>query len=152
MIELISNHPHSFWLTLGGLLLAAEMLGGAGFLLWSGVAAVLTGLISWFIPDAWAWQGTLFAMLTVIAAWLWWLWLRHRQVHHNSGLNQRNQQLIGQCFRLEEPIINGRGHIRIADGSWPLHASEDLPAGTQIQVLSVEGITLQVQRYQGGEG
>lgn len=36
MIELIVAHPHAFWLSLGGLLLAAEMLGGNGYLLWSG--------------------------------------------------------------------------------------------------------------------
>ena len=33
MIELIAAHPHAFWLSLGGLLLAAEMLGGNGYLL-----------------------------------------------------------------------------------------------------------------------
>ena len=37
MIEMIVGHPHIFWLSLGGLLLAAEMLGGNGYLLWSGV-------------------------------------------------------------------------------------------------------------------
>jgi hypothetical protein len=40
-----SRPPASFWLSLGGLLLAAEMLGGNGYLLWSGVAGV-TGLWS----------------------------------------------------------------------------------------------------------
>lgn len=42
MMELMVVHPHIFWLSLGGLLLAAEMLGGNGYLLWSGVAAVIT--------------------------------------------------------------------------------------------------------------
>ena len=41
MIDMIFAHPHLFWLSLGGLLLAAEMLGGSGYLLWSGVAGVL---------------------------------------------------------------------------------------------------------------
>lgn len=50
MIELIVAHPHAFWLSLGGLLLAAEMLGGNGYLLWSGVAAVITGLLVWILP------------------------------------------------------------------------------------------------------
>lgn len=57
MIELIVAHPHAFWLSLGGLLLAAEMLGGNGYLLWSGVAAVITGLVVWLLPLDWAWQG-----------------------------------------------------------------------------------------------
>jgi membrane protein implicated in regulation of membrane protease activity len=78
MIELIVAHPHAFWLSLGGLLLAAEMLGGNGYLLWSGVPAVITGLLVWILPLDWAWQGALFAVLTLVAAWLWWRWLNRR--------------------------------------------------------------------------
>lgn len=57
MMELMVVHPHIFWLSLGGLLLAAEMLGGNGYLLWSGVAAVITGLVVWLVPLGWEWQG-----------------------------------------------------------------------------------------------
>lgn len=53
MMELMVVHPHIFWLSLGGLLLAAEMLGGNGYLLWSGVAAVITGLVVWLLPLGW---------------------------------------------------------------------------------------------------
>ena len=56
MMELMVVHPHIFWLSLGGLLLAAEMLGGNGYLLWSGVAAVITGLVVWLLPLGWEWQ------------------------------------------------------------------------------------------------
>ncbi|GHL90174.1 hypothetical protein ECZU38_02480 [Escherichia coli] len=57
MMELMVVHPHIFWLSLGGLLLAAEMLGGNGYLLWSGVAAVITGPVVWLVPLGWEWQG-----------------------------------------------------------------------------------------------
>lgn len=43
MLELIAANPLWFWLSLGGVLLAAEMLGAGGYLLWSGVAALLVG-------------------------------------------------------------------------------------------------------------
>lgn len=69
MMELMVVHPHIFWLSLGGLLLAAEMLGGNGYLLWSGVAAVITGLVVWLVPLGWEWQGVMFAILTLLAAW-----------------------------------------------------------------------------------
>ncbi|HCD8671176.1 TPA: NfeD family protein, partial [Klebsiella pneumoniae] len=78
MIGMILAHPHLFWLSLGGLLLAAEMLGGSGYLLWSGVAGVVTGALTWLLPLSWEWQGTLFAVLTLLAAWLWSKWLRKR--------------------------------------------------------------------------
>lgn len=99
MMELMVVHPHIFWLSLGGLLLAAEMLGGNGYLLWSGVAAVITGLVVWLLPLGWEWQGVMFAVLTLLAAWLWWKWLSRRvreQKHSDSHLNQRGQQLIGR--------------------------------------------------------
>ena len=91
MIELIVAHPHAFWLSLGGLLLAAEMLGGNGYLLWSGVAAVITGLVVWLLPVGWEWQGGLFALLTLLAAWLWWRWLNKRVKAQKPVADQRTR-------------------------------------------------------------
>ena len=120
MIALILAHPHIFWLTLGGLLLAAEMLGSNGYLLWSGVAGVVTGLLTWAIPLSWEWQGTLFAVLTLLAAWLWSKWLRKRMMQQrpaDAQLNQRGQQLVGRRFTLDNALENGRGHVRVGDES-----------------------------------
>ena len=148
MIELIVAHPHAFWLSLGGLLLAAEMLGGNGYLLWSGIAAVITGLVIWLLPFGWAWQGALFAVLTLAAAWLWWRWLNRQvkaQKPADARLNQRGLQIVGQRFTLDNALVNGRGHMRVGDSSWPVVAGEDLAAGTQVEVVAVEGITLRVR-------
>ncbi|WP_312925374.1 NfeD family protein [Atlantibacter hermannii] len=146
MMAFFLMHPHTFWLSLGGLLLAAEMLGGSGYLLWSGVAAVVTGLLVWLFPFGWEWQGIGFAVLTVIAALLWTRWLaRKPQPRADAALNQRGQQLIGQRFILDAPLVNGRGHMRVGDGTWPIVASEELPAGTRVEVIAVEGIMLRVR-------
>src|SRR6185437_9803726 len=86
MLEQIAANPHWFWLSLGGLLLAAEMLGASGYLLWSGVSAVVVGAIVWLLPQlAWEWQGVIFAVLTVVVAYLWWYWLRQRPAAASSG-------------------------------------------------------------------
>lgn len=149
MIDALLVHPHIFWLSLGGLLLAAEMLGGNGYLLWSGVAAIVTGLLVWLLPFGWEWQGGVFAVLTLLAAWLWWRWLSNRvrqQPRADSQLNQRGQQLVGKIFTLDTALINGRGHMRVGDSSWPVLAEDDLPAGTRVEVFAVEGITLKVRQ------
>lgn len=129
MIELIVAHPHAFWLSLGGLLLAAEMLGGNGYLLWSRVAAVITGLVVWLLPVGWEWQGALFAVLTLLAARLWWRWLNKRvkaQKPVDAHLNQRGQQIVGKRFTLDNTLINGRGHMRVGTVRgrwWPMMTS-----------------------------
>ena len=57
----------------------------------------------------WAWQGALFAVLTLVAAWLWWRWL-NRQVNEqkplDTHLNQRGQQIVGQRFTLETALVS----------------------------------------------
>jgi membrane protein implicated in regulation of membrane protease activity len=41
---------------------------------------------------------------------------------------------------------NGMGRINIGDGSWRAQASEDLPIGTEVEVVAVEGVTLLIRR------
>ncbi len=145
VMELIA-HPHWFWLTLGGLLLAAEMLGTNGYLLWSGVAAVLVGLIEWLFPLSWTSQGALFAVLTLLCVFVWYRWIRHREASQQPNtLNQRASQLIGMHLTLDDALKQGTGHVRIGDSSWRVQASEDLPAGTPVIVTGVVGITLLIQ-------
>jgi membrane protein implicated in regulation of membrane protease activity len=144
-MELIA-HPHWFWLTLGGLLLAAEMLGTSGYLLWSGLAAVLVGLIEWMFPFSWTSQGALFAVLTVLCVFFWYRWMRYRETSQQPNtLNQRGSQLIGMHLTLDNALKDGFGHVRIGDSSWRVQAKEDLPAGTPVIVTGVVGITLMVQ-------
>jgi len=149
MLELIAANPLWFWLSLGGVLLAAEMLGAGGYLLWSGVAALLVGALIWLLPPlSWEWQGVIFAVLTVVVAYLWWYWLRRRPAAASGGspaLNQRNRQLIGTRATLTEPMHNGMGRINIGDSSWRAQAAEDLPAGTEVEVVAVEGVTLVIR-------
>lgn len=149
MIETLLASPHVFWLSLGGLLLATEMLGGNGYLLWSGVASLVTGLLVWVLPLGWESQGALFALLTLLSVWLWWRWLSRRVSHQSttgsSALNQRGRQLVGQRFTLDEALVDGRGHLRIGDSAWPVRSEEDLSVGTQVEVTAVEGITLWVK-------
>ncbi|EOL8947085.1 NfeD family protein [Cronobacter dublinensis] len=149
MMTLILSHPHVFWLCLGGLLLAAEMLGGNGFLLWSGVAAVATGLLAWLLPMGWEWQGVSFALLMLVAVWLWWRLLSRRAgPRSDNALNQRGNQLVGQRFTLTQALINGRGQLTVGDSVWPVIADSDLPAGTAVEVVAIDGIRLRVQARQ----
>lgn len=74
----------------------------------------------WLLPLSWEWQGTLFAVLTLLAAWLWSKWLRKRvKTQHpaDAQLNQRGQQLVGRRLTLDAPLVNGRGHVRVGDSS-----------------------------------
>ncbi|WP_413734819.1 NfeD family protein [Sodalis sp. RH21] len=146
MISALLTHPHWFWISLGCLLLAAEMLGASGYLLWSGIAAVLVGLVAWVAPTGWEWQGVMFAVLTIFAALAWWYWLRSRNASRPpSLLNRRGEQLVGTRTTLSEPLVNGLGRVRIGDSTWRARCDQDLAMGAEVEVIAVEGITLRVR-------
>lgn len=145
LLDIIA-HPHWFWLTLGGLLLAAEMLGTSGYLLWSGLAAIMVGIIEWFVAFSWTAQGSMFAVLTLVCVFFWYRWMRYRESQQQpNSLNQRGSQMIGLHLTLDTALHDGIGHVRIGDSSWRVQAEHDLPAGTQVEVIGVEGITLRIQ-------
>ncbi|EQC1055878.1 NfeD family protein [Providencia rettgeri] len=146
MIELISAQPAWFWLCLGGLLLIGELLGTAGYLLWSGIAAVLVGVIVWALPFiGWEWQGLLFAIFTVVSAVLWRNWLRNKQKNKADNVNQISHQLIGVKGRLLSDTEEGFSRVRLADGSWRVYSDTPLSANTEVVVIAIDGITLQVK-------
>ncbi|MFI0489290.1 MAG: NfeD family protein [Yersinia sp. (in: enterobacteria)] len=145
MLESIAAHPNWFWLSLGGLLLAAEMLGASGYMLWSGVAAVIVGVLVWLFPFRWEMQGILFAVLTVLSAILWWYWLSKRLKPQPAMLNQRSYQLVGTRATLTEQTADGYGRIKIGDSSWRIYSATELSAGTEVEVILVAGNTLHVR-------
>ncbi|CNK77229.1 NfeD family protein [Yersinia vastinensis] len=145
MLEEIAANPNWFWLSLGGLLLAAEMLGASGYMLWSGVAAVVVGILVWLFPFSWEMQGVLFSVLTVVSAILWWYWLSKRTKPQPAMLNQRNHQLLGTRATLTEATVDGYGRMKVGDSSWRIYSATELNVGTEVEVILVEGNTLHVR-------
>lgn len=148
MIAELLASPWWFWLALGGILLAAEMTGASGYLLWSGVAALLVSLLVWLVPMPWEWQGLSFAILTVLSALWWYRWLKRRDPEPSPSLNQRGKDLIGRKLVLSEALVNGFGHVSIGESGWRVQADEDLPAGTPVTVVAIVGVTLRIVRQE----
>ncbi|CQR23547.1 putative activity regulator of membrane protease YbbK [Yersinia enterocolitica] len=60
-------------------------------------------------------------------------------------LNQRNHQLLGTRATLTEPTVDGYGRMRVGDSSWRIYCANELSAGTEVEVILVEGNTLHVR-------
>ena len=138
--------PHWVFIALGGILLIAELLGTGGYALWSGIAAIIVGLIAWILPLSWPILWILFAILTLITAYLWWLWLRKngKDIASKGEINQPQQDLIGIKTVVTQAVINGSGRVKIKDGSWSAKCDIDLPVGEPVEVIAVNGLILTI--------
>ncbi|HHZ07833.1 MAG TPA: NfeD family protein [Rhizobiales bacterium] len=135
------------WFVIGFALLALEIVVPGVFLLWIGIAALVTGALSLLVWDwpVWIWQVQVlvFLALSLVSAFA------GKQLMGNGAesdlplLNRRADQLVGRTATLSEPIVNGWGRVRIDDTVWKVNGP-DLPAGTIVRVVSAKNGDLSV--------
>ncbi|OOG36420.1 NfeD family protein [Rhodanobacter sp. C05] len=139
---------HYLWWILALLLIAGELLVPGYFMLWIGLAAAAMGVLLWLVPSLGLLaQAVLFAVLAFASCMAYARLLRPRLERSEPGserLNRRAEQMIGQRYELIEPIVNGRGKACVGDGQW-LVSGPDLPLGSTVEVVAVEGTTLKVR-------
>lgn len=145
-MDLLTDLGPWAWFVLGGLLLLAEIAAPGAFLLWLGIAALVTGVLAYVIDLTWQMEVLIFAALAVIAV------LVGRRVAPAPGkasdrpfLNRRAEGFIGRVFVLDEPILAGVGRVRIDDSVWRIEGP-DTAAGQAVKVVAVDGATLRVER------
>ena len=152
----LSVEPFWYWLALGCLLMALELVLGSGFLLAIGTAAFVTSAVTFLIPGfSWLWACTLYAGLMVAAALAWWRFVMQRRgktARDEPRLNLRGQEMIGRKLILEQDLKNGHGRVRLGDATWPVLAESELSAGTRVEITGVEGITLLVRPVEANSG
>ncbi|HEV7439446.1 MAG TPA: NfeD family protein [Methylobacterium sp.] len=139
--------PAWIWILAGLVLMGAELAAPGVFLVWLGLAALLTGFLSAGLPLPWQAQVLIFAGLAVVS-----VALANRLMRRPlSVLNRADRGLIGRDCVLAEPIVRGEGRLRLDDTLWRV-AGPDLPAGTRVRVTGLSGTVLSVAPVAGGAG
>lgn len=135
-----------YWWALGLTLLVAEVFAPGAVFLWMGVAAGVTGVALFALPSMSVEnQLLLFSVLSVVAVVVWRGFLHKEDSPTDQpALNQRSMQYLNRVFTLNSPIENGNGTVRVDDSHWNVRGP-DLPAGTKIKVIAVDGVTLIVE-------
>jgi membrane protein implicated in regulation of membrane protease activity len=149
MSEFLSGLGAWNWIVLGAVLLGLEVFAPGVYLLWIGVAALLTGALSFQIGDAawWGWPAQVIVFLVLSLASVIvgrFAFGSDKGESDQPLLNQRERQLIGQISTLEEDLRDGHGRIRLGDTLW-LATGPDMAAGTRVRVVAAEGTTLRVE-------
>jgi membrane protein implicated in regulation of membrane protease activity len=134
------------WFILGGILLALEVMAPGAFMLWLGLAAIATGVISFILPLSWQIQIVVFAILSVISVLVGRKFQPRANVDSDKPfLNRRHDALVGRIFTLDEPIVSGVGRVRVDDSTWRV-TGPDCAAGTRVRVERADGATLIVAK------
>ena len=147
-MQFFTELSHWTWWVLGVILIVLEVFAPTAFFLWMGISALVTGGLLWMMPDmSWTSQLFSFAVLSVISIVVWRRYFKDVSERTDQPLlNKRALQYVGRTFTLDEAIVNGVGQVRVDDSTWRISSDEDYPAGTRIQVIGEEGMTLKVAK------
>ncbi|MFN3586406.1 MAG: NfeD family protein [Moraxellaceae bacterium] len=138
-----------WWLTAGFLILILEMVSGSLFFLWMSAAMFLTGAATWAFGLPPNGPMLLFALASVASVYGWRRYRPLKAMEQRDvadGINNRMAGFIGRELLLEEPMQAGMGRVRLDDSFWRAEGPAlDLPAGTRVRVVAVDGLTVKVE-------
>lgn len=137
------------WILLGLILIGLELLAPGMFMIWFGLAALLTGAITGVMDLSWQSAALIFAILALISVVSGRYMTRQRDNEPDSAefLNAGTRALVGKTFILDRPLTGGIGQLKIGDSVWRI-AGADADSGDRIRVTGVDGVTLQVEKIQ----
>lgn len=140
-----SNVVFWYWFVLGVILITIEMFVPGAFFLGMGIAAIMVGVVVWVETSlSLATQVLCFAILSLVSVPVLRHFLKTRPIKSDQPLlNRRGEQYVGRHFTLSEPIVNGRGKIRVDDSTWKIRGA-DCEAGSTVTITGVDGVVLLV--------
>lgn len=142
-VESLDAHYH--WLAIGLLLAAAEMAIPGVFLIWLAAAALITGLLTWFLPIGLPVQIVVFAVLAIAAVFTGKRYLGANPIHAaDPMMNDRGARLVGETVVVTHAIDGGNGRVKQGDSEW-LAKGPDAEPGTRMRVAGHDGVVLVVE-------
>jgi inner membrane protein len=144
--ELVHQFGPWLWFALAVLLFVLETIVPGVHFVWFGVSALVVGAIALVAAPAWEWQLIAFALIAIATVF----WVRQKSRDESAvpdvpDLNVRGAQYIGRVVTIEDPIVNGRGKVRVGDTVW-VAQGEDGPRGESVRVTAVDGTVLIVSK------
>lgn len=134
-----------WWLIGGVALLIAEVLAPGFFLLFVGLAAMVTGVFVLLFGFGLAPALALFAIYTALAVYFGRKVYANRPVASSARhLNDRSAQLIGRSAVAVSVIDEHSGRVRLGDGEWSARGASVQP-GERVEIIGVEGNCLIVE-------
>ena len=137
------------WLSIGVLLIIAELFITGTFVMWFGLGAVLNGLIVGVLGGlSITMQIFVFVVMSLISLALG-LFVYGKVFGPNkekgNDIRTGAQRLVGKTFIVSETIQNGKGKVVVGDTVWLARSKKKIAKDTEVVVVGVDGTQLLVE-------
>lgn len=135
------------WVALGLGLIALEMFVATFFIMWIGLGALITGLLSVMLPLSFTAQ---ILIWTVASAVMVVVWMKYFKSPNRTHAGQAKEGVLGITGLMTRPVTEtGEGEILfqrpvLGADRWPVVADAPIAAGERARIVDVLGQTLKV--------
>ena len=144
-MDWFNDNAHWVWMTLGLLLAGLEMMVPGVYLIWLGLAAIITGVMTMTLDLSPALQLIDFVFLALIIAFSAKRMLGERPIESSDPLmNRRGARLVGETALVVQAIEHGNGRIKVGDSEWIAHGP-NVAAGERVRISGTDGAILLVE-------
>ncbi len=140
------------WLTLGLILILAELLIPSFTIFWFGLGALLVGVILLIAPEmSLSWQLFLWAIASSGFTFLWFKLLKPRMTDRTKAGLSREAVLGENGQVIAVPLGGKRGRVRfttpqLGSDEWPFICEQETAVGDRVFIKDVSGNTLIVEK------
>ncbi len=136
----------AIWLIVAIVLVIAEVLGAAGFLIGAAVAGFAMAVLTYLFSDlAIAVQIFIYACVAVVATVVYFRFFRATQPSNREVLPSRASMLVGRRFTLDEKLDAGNElRVQLGDSMWVVSSAQDIDIGTEVEVVDCDATRLQI--------
>lgn len=145
---LLSQLGPLHWWGLAAALVGLEMVMPTQYLLWPGLAALVTGILVLLVPSLGVeYQFLVFAVLSAISVATVHYWPKTAMAAGEPKLNQRMSGYVGRQAVVAEAFTGVRGTIILDDTRWVAETvdGKPLPSRTMVEIVGVDGTVLKVR-------
>jgi inner membrane protein len=143
---MMALQDHWLWLIAAAVLGIAELVVPGVYLIWIGLAALITGLATLLLPLPVVAQFALFAVTAFAAVYAGRRYLLNNPiVSDDPKLNDRGARLVGSIVIVVEAVDSAHGHVKVGDSVWSARGA-DAAIGDRLRVTGSDGSMLFVER------
>ncbi len=139
-----------FWIVAGLVIAALEMVVPGFFIIWFGVAAVVTGILAFFISNQWAQFGIFLVLSAVLIVFSRLIAGKLTRPEPEPVGSMRLDGVEGIVLKAIEPANPGR--VKVIGEEWRAEAEKPIPAGARVRVIKVEGTRVIVEEVSERSG
>lgn len=133
-----------YWIIAGVILIVLELVAPGLIIIFFGIGALLTGIVSWILPLSIQWQLAIFLFSSIVSLLVFRKYIKQKlfEKTEENSIDEFEEEFIGKQAVAVADFTNGAGRVSFKGTEWNARSEDAILAGELLTIIARESITL----------